>query len=74
MHYFYVIGKCFITQKPSGGHTVAYNVDVANCDRRRREFRGRNSIVYTRKLSKERIDTDENIQNYFRFNWQNSTT
>jgi len=26
-------------------HTAAYNVDVANCDRRRREFRLRNSIV-----------------------------
>jgi hypothetical protein len=46
---FYIIGNyVLLYKKPPVEHTAAYNVDVANCDRRRREskaFVKRNSIV-----------------------------
>jgi len=35
---FYIIGNyVLLYKKPPVEHTAAYNVDVANCDRRRRE-------------------------------------
>ena len=68
----YIRKFALVYNNPLGEHTAAYNVDVANCDRRRREFcktklycyiLGNYALVYNNPLGEHSVTHDMNIAN-----------